>query len=112
VESAGAIAAIVPRPATGHYILCGLGRIGSRVLEYLRATGNPITVIDTRDLVAQVQGEGLTFVRGDCRQREVLEAAGVERAAAVLIVSIFPPHWWPINLIRPRELSCACSIRD
>ena len=28
-------------------VLCGLGRMGARVLDYLRAAGLPVVVIDT-----------------------------------------------------------------
>jgi voltage-gated potassium channel Kch len=93
VKAAEAIPDILPRRASGHYILCGLGRIGTRVLEYLHAAGNPIVVIDTRDLAANL-GEAkadplppVTFLRGDCRQRAVLESAGIGRAAGMIIVT-------------------------
>ncbi len=78
---------ILPRPAGEHYILCGLGRIGTRVLEYLRATGNPVVVVDVNDLGGRPWSDGVTFVHGDCRQREVLERAGIGRATGLIIVT-------------------------
>ena len=48
-------------------IVCGLGRVGRRVLEYLHAAGVPVVVIDRRldpaDLPSGVRG-----VAGDCRR--------------------------------------------
>jgi Trk K+ transport system NAD-binding subunit len=68
-------------------ILCGLGRVGWRVLEYLRAGGLPVVVIDTRCAADDPRLSGVPLVRGDCRHREALEEAGVARAGGVLIVT-------------------------
>ncbi len=87
MQSDGATSDILPRPPGGHYILCGLGRIGARVLDYLQATGTPIVVIDSRDLGERGSGANVTLIRGDCRQRAVLEQAGITRAAGLLIVT-------------------------
>src|SRR5215475_10118429 len=68
-------------------ILCGLGRVGWRVLEYLRAGGLAVVVVDSRCSADDPRLAGVPVVRGDCRQREVLEEAGVARAGGVLIVT-------------------------
>jgi Trk K+ transport system NAD-binding subunit len=68
-------------------ILCGLGRVGSRVLEYLRTAGLPVVVVDTRCTADDPALAGVRVVRGDCQRREVLEEAGVAGAAGVLIVT-------------------------
>jgi len=69
------------------FILCGLGRIGWRVLEYLQASGLPVTVIDTRCDPKDPRLGKTRFVRGDCRHRDVLEQAGVAQARGVLIMT-------------------------
>jgi Trk K+ transport system NAD-binding subunit len=69
------------------YILCGLGRVGWRVLEYLRAAGVPVVVVDTRCSPQDPRLGNLRLVHGDCRNKEVLEIAGVARARGVLIMT-------------------------
>src|SRR5207302_108265 len=68
-------------------ILCGLGRVGRGVLEYLRAAGLPVVVVDTRCAPGDRGLAGVRVVPGDCRRREVLEEAGVAHAAGVLIMT-------------------------
>ena len=68
-------------------ILCGLGRVGWRVLEYLRKAGLPVVVIDSTVSPADPRLENVRLIRGDCRQREVLEEAGVAQANGVLILT-------------------------
>src|SRR5262245_17345459 len=68
-------------------ILCGLGRVGARVLEYLRATGLPIVVVDNTCAADDPRLENLRLIQGDCRRREVLEQAGVAGARGVLILT-------------------------
>src|SRR5262245_58934969 len=69
-----------------HFILCGLGRVGWRVLEYLRAAGASVTVIDTRCAPDDPRLGQAVSVQGDCRRAEVLEQAGLARARGVLIL--------------------------
>jgi Trk K+ transport system NAD-binding subunit len=69
------------------FILCGLGRVGWRVLEYLQATGAPIAVVDTHCSCNDPRLAGVKVVVGDCRKQEVLKEAGLERARGVLIVT-------------------------
>ena len=70
-----------------HFILCGLGRVGWRVLEHLRAVGTPITVVDNRCSANDARLGGVKLVAGDCRRQEVLEQAGVAEARGVLILT-------------------------
>jgi Trk K+ transport system NAD-binding subunit len=70
-----------------HIILCGLGRIGWRVLDYLRATGTPVVAVDTRSAPGDPRLRGVSLIHGDCRQPEVLEKAGVAKARGVLILT-------------------------
>src|SRR5262245_12071844 len=68
-------------------ILCGLGRVGWRVLEYLRAAGLPVVAIDTHCAAGDPRLEGVRLVAGDCRRREVLAEAGAAAARGVLILT-------------------------
>jgi Trk K+ transport system NAD-binding subunit len=70
-----------------HYILCGLGRVGWRVLEYLRAAGLPVVVIDNRASPDDPRLRGVPLVKGDCRQQETLEQAELWRARGVLMMT-------------------------
>jgi Trk K+ transport system NAD-binding subunit len=69
-----------------HVILCGLGRVGWHVLEFLKASGTPVVAIDTRCAPGDQRLGGVTLVQGDCAQSATLEQAGVRQARAVVIV--------------------------
>jgi Trk K+ transport system NAD-binding subunit len=68
-------------------VLCGLGRMGKHVLEFVRAGGLPVVVVDTVAKTDDPCLEGVRLVVGDCRRREVLEEAGVAEARGVLILT-------------------------
>src|SRR4051812_25454172 len=69
------------------FVLCGLGRMGARVLEHLHKAGLPVVVIDTVCKPDDPRLAGTRLVRGDCRRREVLEEAGVADARGVLVLT-------------------------
>jgi Trk K+ transport system NAD-binding subunit len=68
-------------------ILCGLGRIGWRVLDSLRAAGLPVVAVDNRCSPNDPRLGQVRLVQGDCRQQEVLEEAGLLQASGVLIMT-------------------------
>jgi len=68
-------------------ILCGLGRVGWRVLDYLQAADIPVIVIDNACAPGDPRLGKARLVQGDCRRREVLEQAGVVGARGVLILT-------------------------
>jgi Trk K+ transport system NAD-binding subunit len=68
-------------------ILCGLGKVGWRVLEYLRKADLPVVVIDATVKPGDPRLEGVRYIRGDCRQRETLEEAGLANARGVLVLT-------------------------
>jgi len=69
----------------GHFIVCGYGRIGQPVAEGMKRDGLPFCVVD-RDAEQEVEmrSRGYICILGDATDEEVLLAAGVERAAALL----------------------------
>lgn len=68
-------------------IVCGLGRVGWRVLASLRAAGLPAVAIDINTAPDDSRLDGVTALKGDCRRPELLERAGVKGARAVVIVT-------------------------
>src|SRR5205809_860997 len=55
-----------------HFILCGLGKVGWRVLEQLRAAGTPIVAIDNHCAPDDPRLAGTPLIQGDCRHADVL----------------------------------------
>jgi Trk K+ transport system NAD-binding subunit len=70
-----------------HFIVCGLGRVGWSVLEYLRAAGAPVVVIDNRCHPDDPRLAGCRLIPGDCRRADVLLQAGVRSARGVLVLT-------------------------
>src|SRR5882757_9977867 len=68
-------------------VLCGLGRVGWRVLEYLRAAGLPVVAVDNVCAADDPRLAGVSLVKGDCRRREVLQEAGVAQARGFLVLT-------------------------
>lgn len=68
-------------------VLCGLGRMGTRVLHFLQAAGLPVVVIDSVCPPGDPRLNGAPLFLGDCRRRDLLQQAGIEQAAGVLILT-------------------------
>jgi voltage-gated potassium channel len=69
----------------GHYILCGYGRVGQYIALDLRKAGVKFVIIE-RDssVVEKALEEGLTVIKGDATDDEVLKAAGIEKAKGLV----------------------------
>ncbi len=68
-------------------VLCGLGQVGRRVLEYLHAAGIPVVVIDNRCQPEELRLDNVRLIQGDFRQPDVLAQADLSRARGVLILT-------------------------
>jgi voltage-gated potassium channel len=71
-----------------HYIVCGLGRMGSRICRHLHERGKPFVVIDSSEEQLRArcaEGEWL-YVVGDATDDRTLEHAGIESARALATV--------------------------
>src|SRR3989442_615780 len=69
-----------------HVVLCGFGRVGSAVGEALETFRLPYVVIDMDpDIVKGLRARAIPCLFGDAAQRRIQEAAGVARAALVLV---------------------------
>ncbi|QWQ42583.1 NAD-binding protein [Streptomyces sp. YPW6] len=79
-----------PRGLSGHVVLLGLGKIGTRVLVRLRELGIPVVVVeedsDARG-IPLARALHVPTVIGDVTQEGVLESAKVYRARALLALT-------------------------
>ena len=70
---------------SGHYIICGFGRVGHQVARDLRAAGASYVVVDSnpdnRELADAV---GVRFLEGQPSDDELLRAAGIDRARGLV----------------------------
>lgn len=68
-----------------HYVVCGQGRMGRAICEFLAQRRRPFVVIerDKERLDHVARPRGWLYVEGDATSDEVLRAAGIERAAAL-----------------------------
>jgi voltage-gated potassium channel len=72
-----------------HIIVCGLGKIGYRVVGQLLATGHDVVGIERNqqsEFLELVAGQDVPVIMGDGRRAEILEAAGVRDARAIVCV--------------------------
>lgn len=70
-----------------HYIVCGFGRVGRTVAEALRDERCGFVVVDrSDDRATELSKDGYLFVTGDATERHDLQAAGLDRARALISV--------------------------
>jgi voltage-gated potassium channel len=70
---------------SGHYVLCGYGRVGSTVARELVHEGTPFTVIDVNPAsLERARADGHLAVEGDATDDATLRAAGIERARGLI----------------------------
>ncbi|HZJ03243.1 MAG TPA: NAD-binding protein [Thermoleophilia bacterium] len=70
---------------SGHFIICGFGRVGEAVAREFRAGGVPFVVVDDDEAVLQHFAEsGMLFLLGDATEDDVLEEAGIRRARGLV----------------------------
>lgn len=75
---------------SGHYIVCGIGRVGSHIADELLKTERPFVVIDVSDQIVDAHCERTghrIFLTGDASDDDMLLRAGVERCRGVFAVS-------------------------
>jgi voltage-gated potassium channel len=71
----------------GHYVVCGAGETGMRIIDELVKTKRDFVVIDAdaKAIDDLKKLEGALVVQGDAYDEEVLEQAGIRRAAAAAV---------------------------
>jgi len=71
---------------TGHYIVCGYGRVGRVVCKELAKAHVPFVVVDNNDaMVERIDADGHLVWRGDATEEETLHAIGLARARGVIL---------------------------
>ncbi len=70
---------------SGHYIICGYGRVGKQVARECKARGTSVVIIEKDPAVyEEAIAEGFLTVRGDATEELVLRKAGLERASGLV----------------------------
>ncbi|MBV8068098.1 MAG: TrkA family potassium uptake protein [Candidatus Eremiobacteraeota bacterium] len=70
---------------TGHFILCGFGRVGSEIANLFTQEGIPFAIVDIKpESLERAASEGFSTINGDAADARTLRAAGVERARGLL----------------------------
>jgi CPA2 family monovalent cation:H+ antiporter-2 len=69
-----------------HVVVCGYGRTGQRIAEFLAIEQIPFIALDVDpQRIGEAQAGGINVVFGNADRREVLQAAGIARARAVVV---------------------------
>lgn len=73
---------------SGHFIVCGFGRMGNELCSYLHQRRQPFVVIDEKEelFTSEMRQQGWLFLHGDATQDEVLKQAGIKDARALTTV--------------------------
>lgn len=72
---------------SGHYIICGYGRLGEIIARQLQERRIPLVVVENNpELTINLDQSGYYFVAGDATREEVLLEAGIERARGLVAV--------------------------
>lgn len=70
---------------TGHYIICGYGRVGEQVASEFVKAGTSFVVIDSNpESIARCKEHALLHIEGDAADDEVLHHAGVTSAKGLV----------------------------
>ncbi|MDG2908442.1 MAG: potassium channel protein [Acidimicrobiales bacterium] len=67
---------------SGHLIVCGMGRVGSSITEFVQSIGQEVVAIDTDS--DRLDESDFHHVVGDSRQEDMLRQAGIDRAATLV----------------------------
>jgi len=73
---------------SGHYIICGFGRMGQQIAEDLRRHNVPYVVIEKNpEQLPKLKEQNIPYVEGNATEDEVLLKAGIERASGLVAVA-------------------------
>jgi CPA2 family monovalent cation:H+ antiporter-2 len=77
---------LVPSALIGHVVLAGYGRIGQAIGNALRQRGSALLVLEeNQELVAMLHGQGIDTIDGNASRDDVLEAANLPHANALVV---------------------------
>jgi CPA2 family monovalent cation:H+ antiporter-2 len=75
-----------PLPESGHVVLIGFGRVGSRVGRALHANGHAIALVEMdRDLLEEARAAGIAGILGNAAANVMLAAVNIAKARAIVI---------------------------
>jgi CPA2 family monovalent cation:H+ antiporter-2 len=75
-----------PTALSGHVVIAGYGRLGQLLGEAAHATGHPLLVLEEeKDHVDALRQQGIETIVGNASSDEVLEAANLPGAKALLV---------------------------
>lgn len=70
---------------TGHFIVCGYGRVGRTVARELEGEGADFVVVDrNEELEDELMRDGVVNLIGDATSDDTMKAAGIDRAKALV----------------------------
>lgn len=72
---------------SGHYVVCGAGETGMRIVDELMKTKREFVVIDSDEKAIDElrKMKDVPIIQGDAYEEEILEAAGIRRAVAAAV---------------------------
>ena len=72
---------------TGHYIICGFGRIGSLICKEFKSNGLSFVIIEKNVAASErLSEDGYLYMKGDATLDETLLKAGINRAKGLISV--------------------------
>lgn len=94
---------------SGHVVICGYGRVGTRVAGILSAK-RPVVLIDTDpERVEEAASDGLIALHGDAATEDTLHEANIEKAA--VLVTALPSEAESLYIVMmAKELSPSIRI--
>ena len=73
-----------------HAVVCGIGRLGVRVIQQLTAAGVDVVAIERREearFLPQAKATGVPIIIGDMKEDQTLMAAEIQHAKVVIIAT-------------------------
>ncbi len=97
---------------SGHYIVCGAGRVGANVAHELEKTERPYVLLDIDPAKVDAHTDryaNALYVLGDGTEDEMLEQAGIGRAAGLFAVTGDDSRNLVVTL-SSKQLNPACRV--
>lgn len=70
---------------SGHYLICGYGRVGEQVAKEFKRAGEEFVVVDSNpESIARAREDGYLHIEGDAADDESLHLAGIDRAKGLV----------------------------
>lgn len=71
-----------------HYIVCGYGRVGRRIVKDLIRARETFVVIDrAKEVIESLREEGISFLEGDAENEKTLNAAALKSAKGLILAT-------------------------